>query len=738
MAARELDILRSFPVALPHALVVVDSDSIVSWAAGDLQTTVGHEREEMIGRSVGSLLRRSPNRFPHPPEKIEGAFADPGERRTIQVASGVTDGSAPPFRVTLHPLPHQHRTACVVLPIWGERNAEPAGSRSLSDFLQFRAVPTLVFDDDLVVVDANDEACSLLAAGYSDVAGMPLRLFEGTDAAAALTEGAVRLKATLAVAGRISVPTPNGFDDVEYRLHGEVGPGLHVATLHPTSRQPTDIGRVADLSHFPMAIGDEYGHLTTTNPAWTRALCWSPTELRARPFLDLVHPDDRDAARAQAAGTKSPSRTVAFEARFSRKDGRFCVLQVHGVVQNDRWYWSADDVTEQRQYQQLIHTSEARFRQIIQQSPAAISIRDGDFRFQLVNRAFCELFRLPPPHELIGHVDSSVLPPHLISRGEDYRLLGGESLTQEETLELADGERTFLTVRFPLIGIGGPDAIVVMRNDITERRRREKAMEARQAWERQISRAIHDGRLATFAQPILDVVTGRVVGEELLVRMLRDGGTDDYVAPDDFLPQARLHGLMPTIDRFMIAEAVQLANAGRNVAVNVSGDTIVSEHATDQLIELIAEANEPSRISIELTESAALASMTAARHFTQRLRELGCGLALDDFGTGYGSFTELTKLHVSALKIDMSFVQRMRTSLEDERVVRLIAQIASEFGMRTVAEGVEDAETLALLAEIGVDEAQGYFIGPPSPAWVGPLPQQRAAADVSIATGTPS
>jgi EAL domain-containing protein (putative c-di-GMP-specific phosphodiesterase class I) len=118
---------------------------------------------------------------------------------------------------------------------------------------------------------------------------------------------------------------------------------------------------------------------------------------------------------------------------------------------------------------------------------------------------------------------------------------------------------------------------------------------------------------------------------------------------------------------------------------------------------------------VEITETAAIHHLEAASAFAQRITALGCHVALDDFGTGYGSFTYLRTLPVHALKIDLSFVRDMAGSEHDQRVVRSIVAIARQFGLVTVAEGVETPEALHLLRSIGVDHAQGWHIGRPAP-----------------------
>jgi len=115
----------------------------------------------------------------------------------------------------------------------------------------------------------------------------------------------------------------------------------------------------------------------------------------------------------------------------------------------------------------------------------------------------------------------------------------------------------------------------------------------------------------------------------------------------------------------------------------------------------------------EITETTAARDLGKARELADRLTGLGCGFALDDFGTGYGSFTYLKHLPVSYLKIDMEFVRDLADDPADRQVVRAIVDVARNFDVRTIAEGVEAEETLELLRELGVDYAQGYHLGRP-------------------------
>jgi PAS domain S-box-containing protein len=258
---------------------------------------------------------------------------------------------------------------------------------------------------------------------------------------------------------------------------------------------------------------------------------------------------------------------------------------------------------------------------------------------------------------------------------------------------------------------------VYVFSDITDRKAEESRRERELgslAWIPRIRAALRDDRFVLHAQPIVDLVTGETVQHELLVRMQDRRGR--LVPPGLFLPVAEEHGLVRDIDRWVIGQAAELAGRGHSVEVNLSaaslGDRGLFGFVESALLETGAD---PSLVVFELTETALLRSEEPAEWFIQRVRALGCELALDDFGTGYGGFTYLKRFPVSYLKIDIEFVRDLVRDEASQHVVRAVVSLAKGFGQRTVAEGVEDEDTLRLLRELGVDSAQGYFLGRPAP-----------------------
>jgi diguanylate cyclase (GGDEF)-like protein/PAS domain S-box-containing protein len=287
----------------------------------------------------------------------------------------------------------------------------------------------------------------------------------------------------------------------------------------------------------------------------------------------------------------------------------------------------------------------------------------------------------------------------------------------------------YLRNRLVLDEQGEPAAIVGVAVDISARvaaeSERQRDAETLACLHR-VERALAEDRFVLHAQPIIDVASGKTVQHELLLRMREADGTLIY--PGDFLPVAERYALIGQIDRWVVERATRLAGTGDPVHLNLSarsvGDPDVLAH-----IERCIERNRvaPGLLVFEFTETAIVEDARAAGSFAERLHELGCRVALDDFGTGYGTLTYLKEIPVDYLKLDIEFVRDLRSNEASRRVVQAVISLARDFGLQTVAEGVEDAETLRLLAHFGVDRAQGYYIARPEAFDVRPCDRRRSA-----------
>jgi diguanylate cyclase (GGDEF)-like protein len=270
---------------------------------------------------------------------------------------------------------------------------------------------------------------------------------------------------------------------------------------------------------------------------------------------------------------------------------------------------------------------------------------------------------------------------------------------------------------------------------------RQMDLRGRHTWVDRIRQALESDQFVLHAQPILNLRSDQTDRYELLLRM-RDGD-GPLVMPGEFLPAAERSGLITHIDRWVITEACRMLGdsqrAGEDLhfEVNISGPSM-GDPAMLQLIESqLARLPQRGGLVIEVTETAAILDVERARDFAERLAPLGCAFALDDFGAGYGSFFYLKHLPFDFLKIDGEFIRSLTANHADQVVVRSLVQIAGELGKQTIAEFVEDADTLQLLRRLGVDFAQGYHIGRPAPLPRGGATASSAHAVTEGAGSTP-
>jgi EAL domain-containing protein (putative c-di-GMP-specific phosphodiesterase class I) len=152
-----------------------------------------------------------------------------------------------------------------------------------------------------------------------------------------------------------------------------------------------------------------------------------------------------------------------------------------------------------------------------------------------------------------------------------------------------------------------------------------------------------------------------------------------------------------------------------HVMVNLSAHSLTDQSIVRTVRQGLGRGLDPSKLTFEITETAAIANSAEARQLARTLTGLGCELALDDFGTGFGSFTYLKQFPARYLKIDAGFVLHARHDETDQAIIRSICGVARALGKETIAEGVEDEATLDILRMQGVNYAQGFHIGHPAP-----------------------
>jgi diguanylate cyclase (GGDEF)-like protein len=232
--------------------------------------------------------------------------------------------------------------------------------------------------------------------------------------------------------------------------------------------------------------------------------------------------------------------------------------------------------------------------------------------------------------------------------------------------------------------------------------------------------AIEQRDLTLVYQPKIDLVSGRVIGAEALVRWQHP--EHGQIPPDEFIPIAESTALIQPLSHFVLETALDQAHRWHQtgislgLAVNLSVRNLAEPTLADRVAGLIARAGvAPSALTLEITESGVMNDPEAAIAMLWALRRVGVRLSVDDFGTGYSSLAYLKRLPVDEVKLDKSFVLNMTGDADDAAIVRSTIELAHNLGLQLVAEGVEDQETLELLATLGCDLVQGYHLARPMP-----------------------
>jgi diguanylate cyclase (GGDEF)-like protein/PAS domain S-box-containing protein len=236
-----------------------------------------------------------------------------------------------------------------------------------------------------------------------------------------------------------------------------------------------------------------------------------------------------------------------------------------------------------------------------------------------------------------------------------------------------------------------------------------------------LTRSLERGENLLLFKQDIEPISPRMEGHRHAEVLIRMRGVDGkVVSPMAFLPLAERYGLMAKLDRWVLKRVCEFISEHpadhRVYAVNLSGQSLSSLPAMKELLGIIIESRiPPERLCIEVTETVAIGNLEIARKFMKALRQRGCSIALDDFGSGLSSFSYLSNLPLDYIKIDGVFIRRMSTDRAARVTVEAIHFIARKLGLRTVAEFVEDEDSVRRLQKIGIDLAQGYHYGRPEP-----------------------
>ncbi len=473
-----------------------------------------------------------------------------------------------------------------------------------------------------------------------------------------------------------------------------------------------------------MTIAALDGRWLWVNDAYCGMLGYESDELLRISHREVTHPDDVDGDNAFVAGALAGEcESLEGEKRYVRKDGSvlwtWVVAQVMRDSSGQPMYLVShvQDVSDRKHAETLQRDTVRTLRSVMDNTPAVISVKGRDHRYKLVNREFEQVYGVSSEW-IVGRSDADLLAPSTIAdvhAREDAVLDSGVS-SQEETTSLDDHDgQVLLITRFPLVDEDGVICgVCTTSTDITERRGEERSRRERLQCSELIYSALAEGRFVLYAQPIVHLASMTSSRAELLIRLRPVIDDGELLTPGSFLPAAERFGLITLIDEWVVDHAIEFAQAGHRVTVNVSAKTVSAEGLVERIEQAIAaRPGCAANLVFEITETSVADNLDAARSFATRMRTLGAAIALDDFGVGHGTFTYLRHLPVDYLKIDMQFVRNLLSDAEDRQVVQAIVGVARQFGIETIAEGVEDPATMTTLRSMGVDYAQGFLTGRP-------------------------
>lgn len=347
-------------------------------------------------------------------------------------------------------------------------------------------------------------------------------------------------------------------------------------------------------------------------------------------------------------------------------------------------------------------------------------VREGDTLARLAGDEFAILFQdLPRPSDAEG------LAERVVDSFSSPFIAGGMELS--------------VSVSVGVVDLDGVDGVTALRNADIAMYAAKSSGSSRWmryappmyatlveaiAVESDLRHATARGQMLLHYQPIVSLASGRMEGVEALVRW--EHPRRGQLAPADFVPIAERNGQIVELGAWILATACrQLAQwnesrpgeAALRMSVNVSAHQLSAPGFVGFVRDTVAANGlDPASLCLEITESALLASADRARSTVAALRQSGISVALDDFGTSYASLSYLQQLEVDVIKVDKSFVDGLGSRLEETTIVAAVIGLAKSIGLSTVAEGIESAEQLLLLRDMGCNSAQGYYLSRPVPA----------------------
>jgi diguanylate cyclase (GGDEF)-like protein/PAS domain S-box-containing protein len=534
---------------------------------------------------------------------------------------------------------------------------------------------------------------------------------------------------------------------------------------------------LVETAHDLVWTLDAAGAITYINRACATIYGYEPEDMLRRPFHEFRSPDHPPVDEEAIDELRQGRDRVKFETVHVDVEGKPHFLSFSAKSHKDtagrvvRISGTARDITEQKAFQhQLSYHAEHDaltglfnrnyFQQELERTVARVARNESDCAL-----FYIDLDQFKYINDTLGHaagdrllVDMAALLSSHVREGDLLARFGGDEFTlllynidKRDVLSAAenfralcddfkftDGGRSFNITSS--IGVAMIDQQVQSAEEVLShadlacniakqqgRNRanlfnpadRDKAgMAADMGWAARVREMLEHDRFQLAYQPIVMTRTGEVKDYEVLVRMICDDG--QIILPGGFMPAAERFGLIHSVDRWIVRRAIRqlshLHHKGLKTgfSINLSGKAFEDATLLPLIQEMLSSSGlDPTWVTFEITETAAIENLVAAEEFITALKDIGCQFALDDFGSGFSSFAYLKHLPVDKLKIDGGFVKGMAHSSVDQAMVESMNQVAHALGKITIAECVENERTLQILNQMGVDCAQGNHIGRP-------------------------
>lgn len=531
------------------------------------------------------------------------------------------------------------------------------------------------------------------------------------------------------------------------------------------------------MEHSPIgfALLEPGGTVVEVNRALARILDRPASELTGHGLWEYSHPDDPNGDAELLSGVLDGRReSYTIERRYLRPSGEtvWARSTVTAIRDGDggilHLVAQLQDITDMRLAEEALHHQALHdpLTGLPNRTLGVDRIQQALDRTSRTHRRVavlcCELDRFKVVNESVGHVHGDAVLVEVARRlqgvlrsTDTAARLGGDEFgvvcedVQDEREAVLVADRILAAIREPIevggrsviqtvsIGIAvssarAADALTLLRDastalhrakengrgswDVVDEELRRRAVD-RLDIEHALRAGLRHGDLRLYFQPIVDLSTGRPVGQEALVRWQHP--TRGLLTPAWFLPVAEETGLIEDLGRWVLLEAARTAaqHPGTGyVAVNVSPSQVMRAGLLADVESVLEQTNlSPGRLVVELTESVMLGAAPAGRKELQRLDELGVRLVVDDFGTGFSALSYLRDLPVSGIKVDRSFTAGLGHDAQCDRIVEALTGLAHGLGVDLVAEGVETERQRALLTRLGCVHAQGYLFGRPAP-----------------------